>query len=163
MARYLDPKTDLTFKKIFGEHPDLAMGTNDTLNQITWMMKPFCFRILVFLMATTMGYPLYAQTKIDVEPDKNNQKVIKRYNRFHITPYNLRGSSVGFTAVFGVKKNSLMSTEDVEVNVVKRWVPDAAINDQDNRLYFVEIKNKTAQTIYIDKGNSFRIYNDSSR
>ncbi|MDR0711701.1 MAG: Rpn family recombination-promoting nuclease/putative transposase, partial [Prevotellaceae bacterium] len=23
MARYLDPKNDLTFKRIFGEHPDL--------------------------------------------------------------------------------------------------------------------------------------------
>ena len=26
MARYLDPKNDLTFKRIFGEHPDLLMG-----------------------------------------------------------------------------------------------------------------------------------------
>ena len=26
MKRYLDPKADLTFKKIFGEHPDLVKG-----------------------------------------------------------------------------------------------------------------------------------------
>ena len=26
MARYLDPKTDLTFKKIFGDHPDLLIS-----------------------------------------------------------------------------------------------------------------------------------------
>ena len=26
MARYLDPKNDLTFKRIFGEHPDLLVG-----------------------------------------------------------------------------------------------------------------------------------------
>jgi predicted transposase/invertase (TIGR01784 family) len=26
MARYLDPKNDLTFKRIFGEHPDLLIG-----------------------------------------------------------------------------------------------------------------------------------------
>jgi len=26
MARYLDPKNDLTFKRVFGEHPDLLMG-----------------------------------------------------------------------------------------------------------------------------------------
>ncbi len=25
MAKYLDPKADLTFKKVFGEHPDLAV------------------------------------------------------------------------------------------------------------------------------------------
>ncbi len=26
MARYLDPRTDLTFKRIFGEHPDLLIS-----------------------------------------------------------------------------------------------------------------------------------------
>ena len=26
MARYLDPKNDLIFKRVFGEHPDLLMG-----------------------------------------------------------------------------------------------------------------------------------------
>ena len=26
MERYLDPKADLTFKKVFGEHPDLVMS-----------------------------------------------------------------------------------------------------------------------------------------
>jgi predicted transposase/invertase (TIGR01784 family) len=26
MARYLDPKNDLTFKRIFGEHPDLLIS-----------------------------------------------------------------------------------------------------------------------------------------
>jgi len=26
MPRYLDPKNDLTFKRIFGEHPDLLIG-----------------------------------------------------------------------------------------------------------------------------------------
>jgi len=31
MAKYLDPKADLTFKKIFGEHPDLAMSLLNAL------------------------------------------------------------------------------------------------------------------------------------
>ena len=26
MARYLDPKADLTFKRIFGEHPELLIS-----------------------------------------------------------------------------------------------------------------------------------------
>ena len=26
MKKYLDPKADLTFKKIFGEHPDLVIS-----------------------------------------------------------------------------------------------------------------------------------------
>ena len=51
-----------------------------------------------------------------------------------------------------------MSTDEAEVNVVKRWVQDVAVNDRDNRLFFVEIKNKSDDTIYIDKGYCFRIY-----
>lgn len=31
MERYLDPKADLTFKKIFGEHPDLVISLLNAL------------------------------------------------------------------------------------------------------------------------------------
>ena len=31
MAKYLDPKADLPFKKLFGEHPDLAMSLLNAL------------------------------------------------------------------------------------------------------------------------------------
>ena len=31
MAKYLDPKADLTFKKVFGEHPDLVMSLLNAL------------------------------------------------------------------------------------------------------------------------------------
>ena len=34
MAKYLDPKADLTFKKIFGEHPDLVMSLLNALLQL---------------------------------------------------------------------------------------------------------------------------------
>lgn len=106
-----------------------------------------------------------AQQLLDARPDKNNQKVIKRYNY-----YSHRGASpsstgraIGYTAVFGVKRNSIMSTEDVEVNVVKRWVQDAAVDDMENRLYFVEIKNKTNKPLYIDKSHCYRIYHDGRK
>ena len=33
--RYLDPKADLTFKKVFGEHPDLVISLLNAL-------LPFC-------------------------------------------------------------------------------------------------------------------------
>lgn len=62
-----------------------------------------------------------------------------------------------------MRANSVMSTDEVEVNVVKRWVQDAAVNDRDNRLFFVEIKNKTGDTLYIDKHYCFRIYNNGRR
>jgi len=31
MAKYLDPKADLTFKKIFGEHPELVISLLNAL------------------------------------------------------------------------------------------------------------------------------------
>lgn len=37
MARYLDPKADLTFKKVFGEHPDLVISL---LNALLPFTKP---------------------------------------------------------------------------------------------------------------------------
>ena len=42
--RYLDPKADLTFKKVFGEHPDLVISFLNALlpfetaeEEITWV------------------------------------------------------------------------------------------------------------------------------
>ena len=127
---------------------------------ITTRLKP-----LLFLMAMSVTVPMLAQKLVTATPDKNNQKVIKRYNCYsHRQSYPGEAArAVGFTAVFGVKKNSVMSTDDVEVNVVKRWVQDAVIDDMENRMYFIEIKNKSDQTLYIDKSRSFRIYHDSTR
>lgn len=114
-------------------------------------------------MAMALAVPSHAKKLVLLAPDKNNQKVIKRYNRYQhryrVGPH----AAVGYTALFGVKTNSVMSTDDVEVNVVKKWVQDVVVNDQDNRFYFVEIKNKCDDTIYIDKGYCFRIYNNGTR
>lgn len=130
-------------------------------------MKTVCFKIFLLLTAMIVASPSRAQQLVEAVPDKNNQKVIKRYNSFH---FNFRAAitdpsamNVGYTAIFGVKENSIMSTKDVEVNVVKRWVQDAVIDDLDNRMYFIEIKNKTSQPLYIDKSRCFRIYHDGSK
>jgi hypothetical protein len=117
----------------------------------------------MFFMAMVMTLPSFAKKLVIIAPDHNNQKVIKRYNRYKHRDRFMSGAAQGYTAVFGVRTNSVMSTDDVEVNVVKKWVQDAAVNDQDNCLYFVEIKNKSDDTVYIDKGYCFRIYNNGSR
>ena len=126
-------------------------------------MKTSCIKILMLIMAMAVSAPSCAKKLVFLAPDKDNQKVIKRYNRYkhrhRVSPYR----SMGYTAVFGVRTNSVMSTDEAEVNVVKRWVQDVAVNDRDNRLFFVEIKNKSDDTIYIDKGYCFRIYNNGSR
>lgn len=112
---------------------------------------------------------LVAQKMVYVGPDKNNQKVIRRYNRCHyrLTPAQTllshSGKSKDFTAIFGVKTNSLMSNDDVEINFLKKWVDDPIYNDKENRVYFVEIKNKTSDTIFIDRSRCFRMDSDGSR
>ena len=37
MAKYLDPKADVTFKKVFGEHKNLVMSL---LNYLKTLTKP---------------------------------------------------------------------------------------------------------------------------
>ena len=112
---------------------------------------------------------LVAQKMVYVGPDKNNQKVIRRYNRCHyrLTPAQTllshSGKSKDFTAIFGVKTNSLMSNDDVEINFLKKWVDNPIYNDKEDRVYFVEIKNKTSDTIFIDRSRCFRMDSDGSR
>ena len=119
--------------------------------------------MLTSVVAMILSMPSYSQELIEVTPDKYNQKVIKRYNRYYHRQNYGAGGAEGYTAVFGVRTNSVMSTGDVEVNVVKRWVRDALINDMDNRLYFVVIKNKTDKPIYIDKSKCYRTDNDGNK
>ena len=99
------------------------------------MEKP-CLKSLLLLLAMALSVSSYAQKMVLSGPDKNNQKVIKRYNRYHHKTFysGMSGWPIGYTAVFGVRQNSIMSTDDVEVNVVKKWVQDAAVDDMENRL-----------------------------
>ena len=112
---------------------------------------------------------LVAQQMDYVGPDKNNQKVIERYNRCHyrisLAQVLLSGNnkSKDFTAIFGVKTNSLMSNDDIEINFLKKWVDNPIYNDKEDRVYFVEIKNKTSDTIFIDRSRCFRMDSDGSR
>jgi hypothetical protein len=128
------------------------------------MEKTF-IKSLLLLMAIALSVPSHAQKMVFSEPDKNNQKVIKRYNCYYhrgFSPHT-SGIPIGYTAVFGVRKNSIMSTDDVEVNVVKKWVQNAAINDMEDRMYFIEIKNKSDHTLYIDKSHCYRVYHNGTK
>ena len=39
MAKYLDPKADVTFKKVFGEHENLVMGLLNALLPLSLMLQ----------------------------------------------------------------------------------------------------------------------------
>lgn len=110
-----------------------------------------------------------SQKLVYIGPDKYNQKVIKRYNRCHYN-VNLHQISVvnslkskHLTAIFGVRTNSLMSNDDIEINFLKKRIQNPIYNDKEDRVYFVVIRNKTDQTIYIDRSHCFRIDSDGSK
>ncbi len=126
--------------------------------------------LLLLLCAINSVAQESSRKMIDKEPDKNNQKVISRYNRYYfnsnIAPGFMQSpppSRWCYTAIFGVNPNSTMSNEDIEVNVVKNWVANPVYNDQEDRVYFIVIKNKTRKALYIDKGYCFKVFNDGSR
>jgi hypothetical protein len=121
--------------------------------------------IVLFCLLCSMT--AMAQEMVYVGPDKKNQKVIDRYNRCHFRVplgQNIYSrKSKDFTAIFGVKTNSLMSNDDIEINFLKKWVDNPIYNDKEDRVYFVQIKNKTADTIYIDRSRCFRTDSDGSK
>ena len=102
---------------------------------------------------------------VNVEPDKRNAKVINRYNHCQKSSnlYSSERLSKDFTAIFWVDENSLMSTPDVEVSIIKKRIKNAIYNDKEDRVFFIQIKNKTDQPIYIDRSQSFRIDSDGTR
>ena len=129
-------------------------------------------KILLLLLLCSISSMAQETTRkmIETAPDKNNQKVIKKYNRFNyrsFTNYSYSGilpsTKCPYTAIFGVDTNSTMSNDDIEVNFIKKWVPNPLYSDEEDRVYFVEIENKTDNPIYIDKGYCYKVLNDGSQ
>lgn len=95
---------------------------------------------------------------VNTMPSSNNDDIISKYNTFRWRSASSNGADAyAYTALFGVKSNSHMSNDDVEVRIVKRWMINPIYNDMEERVYFIEITNKSDKTIYIDKEHSYRI------
>lgn len=97
-------------------------------------------------------------TLVQTSPDEKNDEVIQRYNRYWFYPvgYGSHGSYY-YTMLFGVKKNSVMSNQDVEMRVYKKWITNPMVTDEDLRVYFIEIINKSDKPIYIDRQHCYKI------
>ena len=59
-GKYLNPKADLTFKKIFGEHPDLVMSLLNALLPLDryWRSRPTTRRNSMHTNITGMRYTM---------------------------------------------------------------------------------------------------------
>ena len=126
------------------------------------MRKIALFCMLCSLVAIAQSA---TRKEMTVEPDNRNQKIISRYNKCHKSVYMYPDErlSKDFTAIFWVDENSVMSTPDVEVTIVKKRIDNAIYDDKEDRVYFVQIKNKTDQPLYIDRGSCYRIDSDGTR
>jgi len=89
--------------------------------------------------------------------DERNEELIALYNQEYLPGEKVKVKDKKATplTIFGVRKGSLMSTKDIEVEIIggKRHCEDGMQRYE----YNLRIKNKTNRTLYIDKGNSFRI------
>jgi hypothetical protein len=106
---------------------------------------------------------------IEKPADARNAEIIASYNRdFNRSTQTLKKLNpkkeakyfVGFT---GVAKSSIMSNDEAEMTFVESSLKNPYwASDYYETVYYINVKNKTDKTIYVDLGNSFIIYPSGS-
>ena len=98
---------------------------------------------------------------IEKKPAADNAALINKYNPN--VEFNLKEkkSKTRYSfPIMGIEPSSILSNEDVEMNFVRKAAPTkygfVVLR------YYIEIKNKTNNIIYVDKANSFRTVNNVS-
>ena len=115
------------------------------------------------------------QTLMEKTVASNNSELISRYNRDYSPTEKLKkkgGTAKQYMLIFWASPTSIMSNEDIEVTLVRHdylidfgnYGPFAGIagGAWEHVNYTINILNKTNKTIYIDKGNCFRLDNDGA-
>lgn len=109
----------------------------------------------------TSTYSDVAMGYIEKKPAADNAALINKYNPKVEFNLKQKSSKAGDSfPVMGVEPSSVLSNEDIEINFV-RTLPRTEYYFRVLR-YYIEIKNKTNNIIYIDKGNSFKSINNIS-
>ena len=112
-------------KDTFGDNTSSTISTNTTTNNKS------------------------SQRLVKKSADSRNAEILKFYDRVYQPTVKVKRKSKASKkalVVFGVKKSSVMSNDDVEIMFEKHA----------NNVYNIIITNKTDRTIYIDKGNCFK-------
>ena len=93
---------------------------------------------------------------IEKKPDKRNNELILLYDT-HCTPtdkiHKNNNDANSCYTIWRVTPSSVMSNDEIEVRFIKSDILIGGIVI----LYHITIYNKTDRTIYVDKGNSFKI------
>lgn len=88
--RYLDPKADLTFKKVFGEHPDLVISL---LNALLPLDGPEEKIVQVEYLPAELvpETPLKKNSIVDVRAGMNADEFLSSKCRFYGLPHSCNG------------------------------------------------------------------------
>lgn len=108
-----------------------------------------------------------SQGLVQLPPDARNAEIIRQYNAIYQPTKKIDHSSSkpkGFFVFWGVKENSVMSNSELEMTIEPKNLFEPMVQDMKNlkaggkhRTYYIKLHNKTDKTIYVDRGNCFRI------
>lgn len=96
--------------------------------------------------------------------DSRNAELLGLYNRFYKPTSKLKREdklAKYYLVIYGVKSTSIMSNEDIEMKIIRHHVP-VWWTDKLYIQFYINFTNKTDKTIYIDKGNCFRVNYDGT-
>ena len=97
-------------------------------------------------------------------PDARNAELLSLYNTIYQPTKKVKCNDKAAKhcgVIVGVKNKSIMSTEDIEMNLIGGIKYNPNMGGSEYRGYHIVFTNKTDRVIYIDKGNSFRIDDES--
>lgn len=96
-------------------------------------------------------------------PAANNAELVRKYSpeiRIQTKPSDKEAK--WFFPIMAVADSSVLATEDIEVSIVPVTICIKGESTSYELRNYIKIKNKTDGPIYIDKANTFRIYDDRS-
>lgn len=104
------------------------------------------------------------QGYVEKPADARNAEILALHNKEYGITKELSKRAKDTPATYwsfllGVKSSSIMSNEDIEMTFKRETVTGS---DGKEFVYYINLKNKTDRTIYIDKARSFRIENSGN-
>ena len=97
---------------------------------------------------------------LSVLSDERNNNLITLYNRTYEPGPKIKGKGKEagqVLVIFGVTKSSKMSNKDIEMTFESKIIPAPSMKESSQAVFYVTLKNKSSRTLYIDRGNSFRV------
>lgn len=99
--------------------------------------------------------PVAQSGLIEKQGDSRNAELLNLYNRSYNPSERVKrknSSAKNYLIIFGITSNSILSNDDIEMTL------ERAYKRADS--YRIRLYNKTDRTIYIDRSNCFKTYNN---